>query len=56
MDRAEVTELVKSIVNRCLIYLLIEGKENEDLLPTLLEDIYQDAQEIVLGFCEVKND
>lgn len=43
----DTTDLVKSILNKCLIYLLIAEPAHIDLLPTLLESIYEDAQEII---------
>lgn len=43
----EVNDLVMSIRNKCLIYLQIAKPANLDLLPTLLESIYEDAQEII---------
>jgi hypothetical protein len=52
MDNLEdVTDLVKSIRNKCLIYLQIATPANLDLLPTILEGIYEDAQEIVEISC-----
>jgi len=52
MDKNEVTEYVKAIRNRCDIYLLIYGDEGADrLLPTILEDLHEDSQDIIDGFC-----
>jgi len=56
MDKPEVTELIKQIRNRCDIYAIISVYPIADhLLPTLLEDIYEDCQAIIHGFC-VEND
>ena len=49
----ELTELIKSIKNRCDIYLLICHSGAEHLLPTLLEDLYVDAQQIIDEYCVV---
>ena len=63
MDK-ELTELIKSIRNRCDIYILItnisslsheERADVEHLLPTLLEDLFTDAQEIIDNYC-IKHD
>lgn len=57
MDKGEVTNLIKSIRNRCDIYLLIYDNEKaEPLLPTLLEDLHCDSQTINDGYCVEKND
>lgn len=51
-----LVELVKSIRNRCLIFLiLLERPEAPGLVATLLEDIYQDAQEIIDDYCVANN-
>ena len=45
-------ELVKSIRNRCDIFLIIyELPHAQKLLPTLLEDLYADAQQIIWDYC-----
>ena len=52
MDKDQVTELIKQIRNRCDIYMLIRDNPVADhLLPTLLEDLHEDSQEIIHGFC-----
>ena len=49
---SERDDLVRQILNRCLIYLIINGhKDAEKLIPTLLEDNYEDCQEIIDKFC-----
>ena len=56
MDKAEVTELVKQIRTRCDIYTLICGNPIADhLLPTILEDLHEDSQAIIDGFCTEKD-
>ena len=53
----ELKELVKSIRNRCDIFLYIcDSPECQHLLPTLLEDLYVDAQQIIDNFCIVEED
>jgi len=55
----ELKELIKSIKNRCLIFELIcqvDAVGAEKLLPTLLKDLYQDAQEIVDNYCIVRDE
>ena len=48
----EQYELTKSIRNRCDIALwLMEAEVLEHTLPTLFEDIYIDAQEIIDQCC-----
>ena len=62
MDK-ELIELIKAIQNRCAIILLIwdmranrTGEDKIDYaLPTILEDLYTDAQTIVDNYC-VKDD
>jgi hypothetical protein len=57
MDKGEVTELIKAIRNRCDIYMLIRNNSIADhLLPTLLEDLHEDSQVIIDGYCVEKND
>ena len=52
MSKAEVTELMKAIRNRCDIYMLIcENPVADHLLPTLLEDMHEDSQAIIDGYC-----
>ena len=56
----DLGELIKAIRNRCDIWLLLqESKEIErikHLYPTLLEDLYTDAQTILDEYCRVKDD
>uniref|UniRef100_A0A6H2A312 Uncharacterized protein n=1 Tax=viral metagenome TaxID=1070528 RepID=A0A6H2A312_9ZZZZ len=52
----ERDELIKQIRNRCEIYLLlIEYAPHKQLLemviPTLLEDIHEDSQVLMLNHC-----
>ena len=47
----ELKELVKSIRNRCEIFLLIAYQDNAGLFPTILEDLYVDAQKIIDEYC-----
>ncbi len=48
----EQKELVKSIKNRCEIFLLIcEDSNTKHLWATLCEDIFQDAQSLIFGYC-----
>lgn len=48
----EPKELVKSIENRCAIFLIIcDMPHARKLLPTLLEDLYVDSQSIMLDYC-----
>lgn len=51
MDISEVEELIKSIRNRCEISQVLIQVGAEDLLPTVLEDLYEDAQTIALEYC-----
>ena len=56
MDWHYVIELVKSIRNRCEIIDILAldwDEEVEKLMPTLLEDILQDAQDAVDEACVV---
>ncbi len=53
----ELTELVRAIRNRCDIYMLAcDNPEAHRLLPTLLEDLYDDAQTIIDEYCIERND
>ena len=58
LTKDDVTEIVKSIRNRCDIYILIKDNPMANhLLPTLLEDLHSDSQAIIEGFCvDEKND
>ena len=52
MDKGEVTELIKQIRNRCDLYILVcQNPIADHLLPTLLEDVHEDSQAIIDGFC-----
>ena len=52
----ELAEIIKAIRNRCDVVLtLIEHYGTERLIPTVLEDLYTDAQTIVDDYC-VKDD
>jgi len=58
MDK-ELIELIKAIQNRCAIILLIwsmrANRKEEDridyALPTILEDLHEDSQAIIDGYC-----
>ena len=57
MDKELITELIRQIRNRCDIYMLIKDDPNAGyLLPTLLEDIHEDSQAIIDGFCIEENE
>ncbi len=48
----ECDEFILSIRNKCDIYnILRKNPEFDYLLPTVLEDLYQDAETIVLEYC-----
>ena len=48
----EITDLINSIKNRCEIYIIVSQMQGREyLLPTILEDLYVDAQEIVDEYC-----
>ena len=50
----EQKELIKSIRNRCEIFLLICDQPNtEHLFPTLCEDLHFDSQTIIDNYCIV---
>jgi hypothetical protein len=56
MDRKQLTELIKTIRNRCNIYLMIHDRdEAEGVLPTVLEDICSDAQ-VIFETCVEKDE
>ena len=56
MDKAEITEVIKAIRNRCDIYMLIcDNPVADHLLPTLLEDLHTDSQNIIDGCCVEKD-
>lgn len=49
---AWLIELIKSIRNRCDIVLAIQGFDDlQHCIPTALEDLYEDAQEIMDEYC-----
>lgn len=53
----ERNELVKSIKNRCEIYLYLcqeFSAKTESWIPTLLEDNHRDSQELIDRFCVVE--
>ena len=57
MGKAEITEVIKAIRNRCDIYMLIcDNPVADHLLPTLLEDLHTDSQNIIDGYCIEKDD
>jgi len=57
MTKDEVTERMKAIRNRCDIYMLIYDNPIADhLLPTLLEDLHIDSQDIIDGYCIERDD
>lgn len=53
----ELIELMKSIQNRCVIFLAIcEFGDISHTLPTLLEDMIEDCQEMAEKYCVVEDD
>jgi len=47
-----LVELVKSIRNRCDVVLAIQGFDDlQHSIPTILEDLYGDAQAIMDEYC-----
>jgi hypothetical protein len=57
----QLFEIVKSIRNRCEVLLLLSVAYSEteikNIIPTLLEDIHEDSQEIIEKYCiEEKHD
>lgn len=53
----ELVEVVKSIRNRCdVIQLLWDTPGYLHLIPTVLEDLYEDAQDAVNEFCVEDDD
>ena len=54
---SERTELVRAIANRCEIYLILQSVENtEHLIPTVLEDLFDDAQMVIDEYCIERQD
>ena len=57
MNKDEVTELVRQIRNRADIYMFIcDNPIADHLLPTLLEDMHEDSQAIIDGYCAEDHD
>ncbi len=58
-DLKERDELIKQIRNRCEAYLLLRSLPNaleiDHLMPTLIEDIFEDCQELIDSHCVVKD-
>ena len=50
----EALEYIESIRRKCEIAALVHKQGRDDLLPTVFEDLYEDAQTVVEGFCVVK--
>lgn len=48
-----LTELIKAIRNRCDIYLVLQddAEKIKHAIPTLLEDMHEDSQEIIYNYC-----
>jgi len=47
-----LVEIIKQIKNRCdAVLWLLENPDSFYVLPTILEDIYQDAQLIIDEYC-----
>ena len=46
-----LVEHLKTIKNLCQIALLLRGRGRNELLPTILEFLYQEAQEIIDENC-----
>jgi len=64
MDREQMLECVQSIRNRCdIVFILTDPMLSrygmpvkvDKLLPTVLEDMYEDAQKIALEYCAKEN-
>jgi hypothetical protein len=52
MDTDELAEIIKSIRNRCDVVLtLLEHCGTDNLIPTVLEDLYQDSQLLIEQYC-----
>jgi len=47
-------DLINSIKNRCECAGIVMTHERPDLVYTLFEDIFEDAQEL-MDYCEVKD-
>lgn len=54
MNKYEVADLIGSIKNRCIVIetVFLIAEVPEGVIATLLEDIYEDAQELVLDHCD----
>ena len=55
---SDLTELVKQVRNRCDIYLLLLRSHYceesiQPLLPTLLEDMFEDCQQVIDHHCVI---
>ena len=52
MKREQIKEKLRVIRNRCdTALILMERKNSDHLLHTLLEDICASANDVTLGFC-----
>ena len=51
MELDELSELIKSIRNRCFIADILIEQGRPELLPTVLEDLHLDSQTIALDYC-----
>ncbi len=53
-------ELVKSIRNRCTIFLYLEAhippEKLSEIIATNLEDMYVDCQQVMMDYCTVRYD
>jgi len=53
----ELIELIKSIEIRCrVIQLLYKTPDYLLCIPTILEDLYEDAQKAIIEFCVEQKD
>jgi len=49
-------EQIKTISNLCQIAMILRCSKHDELLPTILEFILGEAQELVDDYCVVKDD
>ena len=52
MTLSEAVDILRTLQNRIdLCLIIIEGEHGVKYLHTLFEDIFEDAQELMSGFC-----
>ena len=44
-------EAIKTLMNKCAIALILTSLGKQELLPTITEDILEDAQKMVDEYC-----